>query len=440
METAVAGMRSGATPFGMAALLRRFVLALAGEGSQSAFHLALNLVLMRSLPVYDYGLFAIVFTLGSLALSYSHALVSIPAAVTLPRLRSAGAVDFQDVVFGSAATVFSAFAGLLAAAGLSLAGHSGALAGAAGAFVALWSLRNYCRTALFARRRAAPAARSDLAFAATGSAGLAILFLGREHLSDLLVPAFAVLAVANAAGIAAALLASPGRPRISLRRGVARRYLAIWRQVSWSLLGVTTTNVQAQFQTFLVAFLAGPAAYAPIAAALVLLAPLRLAVVALTLLVQPEFAAGIASGQGARVRRVLVGAAALVALMAMGYGACLWAGWDLVRARIFGPGFAEEPMGLITVLGWAIAFAYLAAAMPKALMEAAGRFQAVATATLASAGIGVAAVSGLLLTAGAAWSLAGVLAAEIVSLVLFWVAGLAVAARCGLPRPLPARG
>lgn len=100
------------------ALLTRFGFGLAGEGAQSAFHFGLNLALLRSLSAYDYGLFAIVFALGSLALTYSNALVATPVSVALPRLRRPGAADVQDGVFGTVAVASSAVLALATGAGL----------------------------------------------------------------------------------------------------------------------------------------------------------------------------------------------------------------------------------------------------------------------------------------------------------------------------------
>ena len=80
---------------------RNFMLSLGGEGLQSGFHFVLNLVLIRLLSPHDFGIFAIAFVLGGISLTYGNALVSTPAAVLMPRLKSRGAVDFQDVVFGS---------------------------------------------------------------------------------------------------------------------------------------------------------------------------------------------------------------------------------------------------------------------------------------------------------------------------------------------------
>ncbi len=66
------------------------------------------------------------------------------------------------------------------------------------------------------------------------------------------------------------------RLRFSLHARARARYRAIWRTLAWSLAGVTSLTVQGQGLTLLFGLLAGPAAYAPIAATLVLYAPLRI--------------------------------------------------------------------------------------------------------------------------------------------------------------------
>ena len=96
-------------------LIRNFILSLGGEGMQSGFHFVLNLILIRMLSAYDFGIFAIAFVLGGISLNYVNALVSVPAAVHMPRLKSPGAMNFQDVMFGSIALVFASLIGVVVA-------------------------------------------------------------------------------------------------------------------------------------------------------------------------------------------------------------------------------------------------------------------------------------------------------------------------------------
>jgi hypothetical protein len=67
----------------------RFAVILSGELVQSLFHFMLNIVLVRELGARDYGLFAIVFTVGAVGVTYIRALVAVPATCTLPAAAAA---------------------------------------------------------------------------------------------------------------------------------------------------------------------------------------------------------------------------------------------------------------------------------------------------------------------------------------------------------------
>jgi len=144
---------------------------------------------------------------------------------------------------------------------------------AAGCFVGAWSLRSHMRTAFFARRQQVIVSISDAAFTVAGTvfAGLAIWFAGAA-----LQTVFYALAAANVIGI---FVWSGWRAARSASPSACRRAGAIpglWRQLCWSAFSATTTNIQGQCLALLVAGIAGPAAYAPLAAVIVLFAPLRI--------------------------------------------------------------------------------------------------------------------------------------------------------------------
>src|SRR5262249_18332773 len=117
---------------------------------------------------HDFGVFAIALVLGGISLTYGNALVSTPATVFIPRLKSPGAIDFQDVVFGSMALMISAAIAIIVTAGLYLAVGQLAEAIAGGTFSGLWTLRNHARCAMFARRTMAAATLSDFSYSASG--------------------------------------------------------------------------------------------------------------------------------------------------------------------------------------------------------------------------------------------------------------------------------
>ncbi len=407
------------------ALGRNYLLSLGGEGVQSGFHFVLNLVLIRALTAYDYGVFAIIFILGGISLTYCNALVSVPATVHIPKLRSPGAADFQEVVFGSVALAISTAVATIVAAGLWLTIAPGGQALAGGAFVGLWTLRNHLRATMFARRVILTAAVSDASYAASGMALVGLLLWwqgGGPQMTALL----SVLAAANAIAITLALK-SLGKPvRISFGRGVRSRYRAIWSEIAWSLLGVTAWNIQGQALMFLVAAIVGPAAYAPIAAGIVLFSPLRQVVGAFINVVRPEFAAGLASGRYQRVKLTLYVSSAASVLCCLAYGTGLWLGWAFLDEHIFGDKFAQAPMPLIVALAGVSAIVSLSYHLPLSLIQAARRFKDAALATMFGGIVGLGAVLTLLLVSTVAWSLAGVAAGEAVCWVYLWVAALRV--------------
>lgn len=391
---------------------RRFILMLGGEVSQSAFHFGLNILLARSLSPHDYGRFAIVFLVGGLALTYVRALAGVPASIYIPGRVGRRSARGYEVTFGSAALLLSVGIGAAVAAALWIGSDIGPVAG--GLFVCMWALRSYVRLALFVQRRAAVSGLGDVVFALSGAGLVLALTLseGAARLDAMLM----ALALANALGIVASLAAVRRPVRISFGRGVRRRYGGLAASLSWSLVGTTTANIQGQGQSLLVAFIAGPAAYAPIAATFVLFAPLRLSASALINMAQPDMAGHLAAGRTDLAKRVALRCAGLLAFGGLVYGGAILAFLPLIDGKLFAGQFAEDPMTLIAVCAWAIVTLSLVHAPMRVLLETQQAFRMLAALAAASAGAGAIVVVGLLLVAAPAWSLLGVLLSELVVL------------------------
>ncbi|MDF2389718.1 hypothetical protein JMG10_50420, partial [Nostoc ellipsosporum NOK] len=277
-------------------LVRRLVLMIGGEAMQSGFHFALNLMLLHMLSAQGYGLFAIAMVMGGVGLSYIRSLTAVPASIWMGKSSNRAGVDAHDVAFGSAALVVA----LLMATGTGILMHLlGDPSGlAAGCFVGAWSLRSHMRTAFFARRQQIIVSISDAAFTVAGTlfGGLAIWLA-----ADVLQSVFYALAAANVLGIAVLVRLARRTLRVSFRMPTRRRYAKLWRQLCWSAFSATTTNIQGQCLALLVAGMAGPAAYAPLAAVLVLFAPLRIISLAFVNMTQPELAKLMSRNETRRV-------------------------------------------------------------------------------------------------------------------------------------------
>ena len=411
---------------------RNFLLSLGGEGLQSGFHFVLNLMLIRLLSPHDFGVFAIAFVLGGLSLTYGNALVSIPAAVLMPQLKSPGSVDFQDVAFGSVALVVSAGIAIVVAAGLWFAVGQIAEAIAGGAFTGLWTLRNHVRSVMFARRAMLAATLSDFTYSASGAlfvGGVLLLLPDFPQLTGVLL----ALTAANVVAILAALRALGRRARISFRRSVRRCYRKIWADVAWSLAGTTTWAVQSQALMFIVAAMVGPAAYAPIAAGAVLFTPLRPAISAFINVFRPDFAAALVQRQFHRLKVTMYSIAALIVVSCVGVGGAIWLGWPLLDAYIFGGKFAGAQMPLIVTLSGIAAAIFFTYNVPLALVQGASEFRPVAVATTFGAVIGLTSVSVLLAVSSVAWSLAGFVAGEAACGIYLWISALRILRERAIP-------
>lgn len=390
----------------------RFAVILSGELIQSLFHFALNIALVRILSQHDYGLFAIVFTGGAVGLAYIRALVAVPATLHIARSLGRPAERGYDVVFGSGALALClGMAALALALLIPVMGVAGALG--AGAFVALYAFRSYLRLVLLARKSARIAGMSDGVYAGVGlTLTLAILYAGDASALD---HAFLALAFAHACGIVVSYVALRQPLRITLRRSLWRRYVGLWRTLLWSLTGVTSMIVQGQGLTLAFAAIVGPAAYAPIAATLVLFAPLRIPTNALVNMVLAEVTGLLATGQARQADRIVVRSTAVIALGCLVYGAAMWFALPLIEQVLFKGRFGQEPMAWIGLGIWAVTTISLLYAIPRTYLEASAAFRSIAWGAVGAALLGFSIMIPMLLSLPSHTALLGLIASELAS-------------------------
>ena len=399
---------------------RNFLMSLGGLGLQSGFHFVLNMLLAATLSAYEYGLFAIVFIVGGLALTYGNAAVSVPAAVELPKLKSERSLGAMDIVFSSVAAALSAALALLVAFALWLATQSVALSLMAALFVGLWLLRNHLRMTLFARQAIDRAFYTDLAYALAGSLFIAALYFSTGHMDAATV--IGALAAANAVAIVVVLLPIIGNVRVSLRRSVRRRYIRLWPDIAWSLAGTTSWNILGQIPTLLITLLVGAAGFAPIAAALVLFNPLRTALDALLTVVRPKFALQLAHRQYASARSTMWISFATVALVCLCFNAVVFAAWPMLDRLIYAK-FHDATLWIVVGFAGLIVLISSTYHVPLALLQAARNYKAVAVATTAGGIVAILATLIAVAIGGVDWALAGLASGETVCWAILWVAG-----------------
>lgn len=392
-------------------LILRLVVMVGGEAMQSAFHLALNLVLLHTVSARDYGIFALVMVAGGIGLTYIRALTALPASISIAGSRRAADANAYEVSFGMAALLLSALLGLAVAGVLAGWIDEGALAG--GTFVALWSLRAHVRMVFFARHRQMLVSASDLFFTLSGAIGTAWVVWDGSHV---LQHTFLVMTGANALGIAA--MFALGRRPIRLGAGahLRRRYKRLWRDLKWSVLSVTITNLQGQGMALLVAAIAGPAAYAPIAAALLNFVPLRIVATGFANMLHPEMTALMAQKQFARVGQLLRRWPPLLVAVDLLYGVAVMIALPFIRPDSLG----DTSFFDVSLMAWIAGGMSLLYVMPRIWLEIVQDYRSIAILSAIAAALGMLMVLVLLLTVPPSWALLGAAFSEIVVLVGSW--------------------
>lgn len=393
-------------------LIRRLTLMLSGEAIQSGFHFALSIVLLQVLSARDFGVFSIVMVVGGLGLTYVRALTAMPATVLMGRSRTTSAVDAYDVTFGSAAVILSILIAFCVDLLLNVWLSNGAFAGAC--FVGLWSLRSHLRITFFARGRQKVVTIGDVAFILSGALAAAALWTGS---ADFLPRVFVALTAANGIGMATMLLLSRRPFRISYRFRIRQRYARLWRQLGWSGVSVTVANLQGQIVALMVTLFGGPAAYAPIAATLVLFTPVRIAATVLANMMQPEFTAELAQGEIVGVWRQAKLWSLFAGFAGLAYGVAMIA----ILPRIDSYALRGSPVQLIGLFACVIYTVIMVYVMPRIVLEALTAFRTIALITAGAGAVGAALIAVILLVATPPFALAGGAAAEILVAVASWM-------------------
>jgi len=297
-------------------------------------------------------------------------------------------------------------------------GGDGWAALAFGGFGALLLTRQVGRTWHLATGRPARAMASDLAYASVLLAGAAVLALAAG--AGLRGAALA-LVVAVAAGFAPLLEAGLAARVARLRPRDLAGYGAVWRRDSrWSLLGVVTTELTGNCHAYVVTGLAGAAAFAPIAAAALLIRPVTVGVNALTEFERAHFArcfaAGDLAGAGRARGHLHAMLLALWGLTAVAAAGLMWCAPQVVF-------HGRYPLGLVGVgvgLWFGVALARSLHSPEGAILQAAGAFRPLAFISVWTCGVSLVAVLGLVVLAGPVWSIGGIALGEACFAVALW--------------------
>ncbi len=403
----------------MPAILRavtRYGLSVTGPVTVSAAHFVASLIFLRLLSAHEFGQFSFLLIVVPFCLSAGGALLGAPAALTRGKDEATARTEISTLQKASLAV--SGVAGLAVAA-LMLSTHAGVTEAILfGLYGAGATLRAFARSLANIHARLLRVAGSDIVYAVLLVAGLAGLIV------------FGRLTMLNAAMVLvlstlASFLPFGWRHWRDLIRSVATqpfgRYLPMWQDVTrWSLLGVVLTELTANAHAYFVTFISGPQVFGLLALGALFMRPASLVLGALPDIDQPLMTRRIAQGDFRGALRVVkefrtAAGAVLAATIALSVALVNWYPQLFLKK-----GYDESDVMIVLALWIAITVVRVLRTPEAVLMQAVGKYSTLARVSGWSSAVSLAVTFVLLVTVGPVASLGGVLAGEIVVvLVLF---------------------
>lgn len=389
----------------------RLALSVGAQALVSGFHFGLNLLLLRLVSPYDYGLFAFAFVMAMFASAVNNALVSTPLTVYTPIIEDANERERQEAMFSTLNLLLFSVLMLLGCGYVILSDTPTSVGIGITIFVAVYSARHYSRSTGYARMRPLVTASGDASYVASGI----LIVIALVLLTDKLEVEHILLALA-AANLCAMLVERIRLHGLARAWFVAARissYKHVWEQSRWALIGSLTTLFLAQAHSLIITSTNGPNAYAPLAAGFVLFGPVRVALLTWQNMVKPELAVDLSKSRHQAVRSQIRTTSVLMTLAVLALAVSLWIAWPWIHAFLYAEQYADQPMGLIVAL-WSVITLFAASYnAPAAALQAMRDFRILAMASIYGAIISGVLVSVTLYLFEPETTLLGILAAEI---------------------------
>ena len=383
---------------------------MAAQALVSGFHFGLNLYLVRSISLYEYGIFAFAFVLAMFAAAINNALISTPLTVYTPVLKDPSERHEQEAMFSTLNLLLFALLVIFGIVYTSWSKIPTDISIAVTLFVAVYSARQFSRSFGYSRLRPLVTASGDIVYVLAGVAIIALL-----HFSQPNVPVSYVLA-ALAMGNLIAMLVERTRLHGFKKRWLTfaniRSYVAVWEQSRWALIGALTTLFLAQAHSLIITWHTGPQAYAPLAAGFVLFGPVRVALLTWQNMVKPELAMALSDNRQDAVREQIKRTCIMMGSAVVVLGICLAIAWPWIHELLYEKKYADQPMAFIVAM-WSLTTLFAAIYnAPSAALQAMKDFRVLAMASVFGAIISGVLVAFLLFNSGPVSTLYGILLAE----------------------------
>ena len=395
----------------LGSLFGRFGLASLSSAIVSVSHLLIQLFSIHHLETAAIGTLAFLLVIIQFGYGLSNALVSTPYTIVVNQGDDADARSFD--FFFPVNLMLAASQGLICAAiAWATASPSAALLFGLAGMLSL--IRWFGRSNAYAHHTPARAARSDLAYAGTILAGLLIAMRTGADMSAI----GGMLVAASLIGLLPFGLAYLRRHFAMAPGRALGAYRPVWKEQSaWTLVGVLSTEATSNSHSYIVTLLAGPTAFAPIAVGMLFFRPVNVCITALTQLERPRLTRAVARGDhGAAIRSERVFMAALVLLW---LATCAVAAIALYAF----PGLILKPtldhrLVMIAVGLCALLSLVQCVQTPMSVMTQARKaFRPLAAQSMRSCGVGLIAVTLIVLGTAPVFSIGGVVLSQLVMML-----------------------
>lgn len=389
--------------------LQRYLIAGVGPISAAIAQFVLSLLLLRLLTPAEFGSFSFLLVTSFFTAGIWSALFCAPLPVLLNNTASGEREALVRCIFGinilAAALACVMFVGLGLALGLP--------AGAAVLFAlyaAVFLLRWFARAYSYATGNRLRTMASDLTYSATLLIGIGVLAFWKIASLQL---SYAILLFSVVAGLLPFGLPYLKRQFSSFYPRAFADYLPIWRKHSgWSLMGIVTTEMTVNSHVYIVTLIAGPAAYAPIAATALMIRPIGVLQNALVEYERAHMAIDLAAGRVRAVFRSAMQFRLMLIAVLLATAAAVAAMFVLAPRLIFPAHYPLETLITGAALWMVVAALRMIRAPEATMLQAAGAFQRLAWASAASCGFSVAAVLLLVFLLDPLWSIGGIIVGE----------------------------
>lgn len=396
------------------------MLSLLNQLVTSGGNFLIGIYLARTLPLEGYGLYGIGYGICMLYVGMGNAVIVTQMVVNMPdrerdeKARYAAKMLYAVLILGGAMLALTAAGSVITTLFRpDYARFLGTVAAVAIAS-ALFLCHDYFVSYAYLIRKESLALIVNMVTMAILFAGLAFGKIAGITLTAekaLLLYAFGVTA-----GSAIAYMVSP----LSLRgntRNLMPDFLEAWRQGRWALGGVGITWVQSQTYTYVLAFFLGPAGVGQANAARIFISPFSFLLPAINKVAIPRLA-DLRRSNPKKMLMVSWLLTAGVTLLAVLYSLILLASLHYVVRTLLG---RYDPVIESLVWIWCLVLVFqMLRSGGGVLLQIQKKFRILTLVNIPSAVITVAAAVALIVWLGAAGAIWGMVAGELVLLLLIW--------------------